>query len=173
MRRQKSSSDFGFNHHDTRRLQTAMNTAPNRRTYLRLQAVFLFIEGTDVCSIAYISGKSVQIVYRWIKFYAKSRHPDALYDSPRSGRPLAAKEISDKRILKELKRNPLPLGCNATVWTTALLAKHLSTRYSYNIHPRTLYRRMKQMGLRCKRPRYVYSEKDPNRTQKKGRSSES
>lgn len=173
MRTQKSFSDFGFNHHDSRRLQVAMNSASNRRTFLRLQAVFMFTEGVDVLNIANLSGKSIQIVYRWIRLYAKSRHVDALYDGPRSGRPLVAKEVSDKRILRELKRNPLLLGYNATVWTVALLAKHLSARYGCSIQSWTLYRRMKRIGLRCKRPKYVYSEKDPNRAQKKGRLSES
>jgi transposase len=173
MRKQKSPSDFGFDGHDKHRLQNAMDTASNSRTFLRLQAVFLFIEGMDVQTIATISRKSIQIVYRWIRLYAKSRRPDCLYDSPRSGRPLAAKEISDKRILQELKRNPLLLGYNSTVWTVALLAKHLSAHYECSIQPWTLYRRMKQIGLRCKRPKYVYSEKDPNRAQKKGRSPES
>jgi transposase len=173
MRKQKSSSEFGFDRHDSRRLQDAMNSAPNRRTFLRLQAVFMFIEGLDVQKIASLSGKSIQIVYRWIRLYAKNRQVDVLYERPRSGRPLAAKEISDKRILRELKRNPLLLGYNATVWTVALLAKHLNARYGCSIQTWTLYRRMKQIGLRCKRPKYVYSEKDPNRAQKKGRSPES
>lgn len=173
MRKQKSSSEFGFDHHDLHRLQEAMNSAPNRRTFLRLQAVFMFIESMDVQSIANISAKSIQIVYRWIRLYAKNRQVEALYDGHRSGRPPVAKEISDKRILQALKRNPLHLGYNATVWTVALLARHLSARYTCSIKPWTLYRRMKLIGLRCKRPKYVYSEKEPNRAQKKGRSRES
>jgi hypothetical protein len=60
------------------------------------------------------------------------------------------------------------LGYHTTVWTVKVLAQHLSLSYGCEIRPFTLYRRMKAMGLRSKRPRYVYSEKDPNRTQKKG-----
>lgn len=67
MRKQKSSSEFGFDHHDCIRLQDAMNSAPNRRTFLRLQAVFMFIKGMDVQNIAKFSAKSIQIVYRWIR----------------------------------------------------------------------------------------------------------
>jgi hypothetical protein len=36
-----------------------------------------------------------------------------------------------------------------------------------SLGPWTLRRRMKQIGLVCKRPRYSYSEKDPHRAQKK------
>jgi len=67
-----------------------------------------------------------------------------------------------------LKRNPLQLGYHTTVWIVALLAQQLRLRYGFSIAPRTLRRRMKHIGLRYKRPRYVYQEKDPHRAQKKG-----
>lgn len=173
MRIQRSSTEFGFDRYDKGRLQRALNKVTDKRTFLRLKAVLLFAEGMNVQSVAKLLDKSIQIVYHWIRHYLASHNPAVLYDSPKTGRPLAAKEVTDKRILRELKRNPLHLGYNTTVWTVALLAKHLNTCYDCDIRPRTLYRRMKQIGLRCKRPRYVYSEKDPNRAQKKGRLSES
>jgi hypothetical protein len=51
----------------------------------------------------------------------------------------------------------------------ALLAGHLERRYGCPITARTLRRRMKAMGLRWKRPRYVFSEKAPHLPQKKER----
>ena len=53
----------------------------------------------------------------------------------------------------------------------ALLAQHLGRRYGCPIAARTLRRRMRALGLRWKRPRYVYAERDPHRAQKKGGSS--
>lgn len=173
MRIQKSPDEFGFDRYDKGRLQRALKKVTDKRTFLRLKAVLLFAKGMNIQAVANLLDKTVQIVYQWIGLYLKTHRPDALYDSPKTGRPLSAKEVSEKRILKELKRNPLNLGYNTTVWTVALLAKQLNARYKCDISPRTLYRRMKQIGLRCKRPRYVYSEKDPNRAQKKGRLSES
>jgi transposase len=84
-----------------------------------------------------------------------------------------ARRITPARILRELSRNPLRLGYRTTVWTVKLLAKHLSQIYQCTISTRTLRRRMKDTGLRFKRPRYFYEEKDPNRAQKKGRLSAS
>lgn len=169
----KGSSGFVFDRYDKSRLQKALSKATDARLYVRLRAVLLVAEGMAVRSVAELFDKSRRIVYRWIETYLKRHQPSALYEAPRSGRPLSAQGITDKRILRELRRNPLKLGYPTTVWTVALLAKHLNARYCSNIHPRTLYRRMIAMGLRCKRPRYVYSEKDPHRAQKKGRSSES
>jgi len=60
------------------------------------------------------------------------------------------------------------LGYNSTGWTVALLADHLRQKYGRCPSLRTLRRRMHELGLRWKRPRYVYAIKDPHRAQKKG-----
>ncbi len=172
MGRQKSST-AEFDRYDVMRLQKALQKISDKRTFLRLHAVLLIAQGMGVETVARMVDKTKRVIYYWIDAYLKNHRVQSLFDAPRSGRPLTAQSITDKRILRELKRNPLLLGYNTTVWTVAILATHLSIRYACNIHPFTLYRRMKALGLRCKRPRYVYSEKDPNRAQKKGRLSES
>lgn len=168
MRKQKSSSAFGFDHYDKGRLHRALSKAKDTRIYIRLKAVLLVAQGESISKVAKLFDKSKRVVYYWMTSYLKGHHPEALIDACRSGRPLSAQRITDKRILTALKHNPLKLGYNTTVWTVALLASYLTKRYQCPIRPFTLYRRMKQIGLRCKRPRYYYSEKDPNRTQKKG-----
>jgi transposase len=173
MRKQIGPAGFGFDRYDKGRLKRALNKVSDKRSFLRLKAVLLFLEGTELPAVARLLDISVQIIYRWIWLYVKNHRPGDLLDAPRSGRPVAAPELSDECILKAVKQNPLHLGYNTTVWTVALLAEHLHTRYDSNISARTLRRRMKAAGLRFKRPRYVYSEKDPHRAQKKGRLSES
>jgi len=168
MRKQNSPAAFGFARYDKGRLKKALNEVADKRSFLRLKAVLLFAEGMDIPLVAKLLDKSVQILYRWIRLYVKNHRPSDLLDAPRSGRPVTAPEITDKRILSGLKRNPLHLGYNTTVWTVALLSEHLCMRYGSNISPRTLRRRMKAAGLRFKRPGYVYAEKDPHRAQKKG-----
>jgi transposase len=167
MRKRNSPTDFGFDRYDKGRLQRTLKSVSDKRTFLRLKAVLLFAQGMDISSVAKLFDKSVQILYRWIRLYLKNHKPGDLLEARRSGRPVAAQEITAARILEELKRNPLHLGYHTTVWTVALLAEHLNMLYGSSISPRTLRRRLKQMGLRCKRPRYVYSEKDPHRAQKK------
>jgi transposase len=169
MRKQKSPSAFGFDRYDKGRLRRALAKAMDTRLYIRLKVVLLVAEGMLVSEVAKLFEKSRRIVYRWLTTYLGDHRPQSLAEGARSGRPLLAQSITDKRILAELKRNPLKLGYRTTVWTVEVLARHLSSRYGCEIRPFTLYRRMKKMGLRSKRPRYVYSEKDPNRAQKKGR----
>ena len=173
MRLQKTPKEFGFNRYDKLRLQKVLKKVSDKRVFIRLKAVLLVAQGMNTQAVAKLLDKSFQIIYHWVAAYLKQHCVEVLFDAPKSGRPLSAQAITGERILRELKRNPLQLGYNTTVWTVAFLAEHLSARYGCEIRPFTLYRRMKAMGLRCKRPRYVYSEKDPHRAQKKGLLSES
>ena len=107
-------------------------------------------------------------IYAWVRRYLAGRRPSALADRSRSGRPPAAPAITDARIVRQFRRDPLRLGYDTTGWTVALLAAHLSRTHDCTIRPDTLRRRMRVLGLRWKRPRYVYADKDPHRAQKKG-----
>lgn len=162
-----------FKRSDIKALQKAMATVNDRRTYQRLEGVALVAEGRSVSWVATHLHKSRQVVYQWLEVFLRTHDPYRLQDAPRSGRPRAAPALTEKRILQALHQNPLALGYRAGGWTVALLAQYLAKRYRCAIAPHTLRRRMKQLGLRYKRPRYVYEEKDPHRAQKKGRSPES
>src|SRR3954453_2871843 len=165
MRKQRSASAFSFDRYDKGRLHRALSKAKDTRIYIRLKAVLLVAQGEPISKVAKLFDKSKRVVYYWLATYLKHHQPAALVDTSRSGRPPAAAAITGKRILLALKRSPLKLGYNTTVWTVALLASYLTERYGCTIRPFTLYRRMKQIGLRCKRPRCYYWEKDPNRAQ--------
>ncbi len=169
MRIAKSPSELGFNRYDEHQLKRALKQAADKRTFQRVQAVLLVAQGRAVSEVAEIAGVSVQTVYNWINLYLDQHQVMALEDAPRSGRPLEAPRITPSRILHELRRNPLRLGYRTAVWTVALLTDHLNRLYQCAITPDTLRRRMKEIGLRSKRPRYFYEEKDPHRAQKKGR----
>jgi len=159
----------GFDSYDRRRLLHALQRAPDVRTCRRLQAVLLVAQGWPVLEVARSTGTRPWGVYSWVRRYLRTHRPDALDDATRSGRPQAAARITAARIVRELRRDPLHLGYNTTDWTVALLARHLGRKYHCPISPRTLRRRMRRLGLRWKRPRYVYATKDPHRAQKKGR----
>jgi transposase len=173
MRIAKSPAEYGFNRSDEPRLKKALKRAADKRTFQRVQAVLLVARGRAIKEVAGIVGVTVQTVYNWVSLYLEHHQVEALNDAPRSGRPQVAQKITKARILRELRRNPLWLGYRTTVWTVKLLAARLNQLYQCQISPYTLRRRMKEIGLRCKRPRYFYEEKDPNCAQKKGRLSES
>lgn len=169
MRQPAPPSALGFTAHDRKRLQQALATTSEVRIFRRIQAVLLVACGSSFADAASITGLSVRSAYHIVGEYLRTHTVSALHERARCGRPIVAPEITDERILRELERAPRALGYCTNVWTVELLAAHLSTRYKCSISPRTLRRRMRAIGLRCKRPRYVYSEKEPHVAQKKGR----
>ena len=168
MRRARTPNELGFDHHDRQRLAGALRHATEVRTYRRVQAVLLVARGHPVTEVAQLTAAKPAAIYDWVGRYLRTRQPDRLADDARSGRPRVATAITDARIKRQFRRDPLRLGYAATGWTVALLAKHLGRVYDCPITARTLRRRMRALGLRWKRPRYVYADKDPHRTQKKG-----
>jgi transposase len=168
MRRAKSPSERGFDRYDKRRLTRALQKTAEVRTYRRVQAVLLVAQGRTVPEAAQVTGTRPWSIYRWVRAYVHTHRLDRLRDAPRSGRPRVAQTITDARLVREFRRDPMRLGYRATGWTVSLLADHLQQKYGCAISPRTLRRRMRDVDLRWKRPRYVYATKDPNRTQKKG-----
>jgi len=168
MRRTRTPNELGFDQHDRQRLAGALRRATEVRTYRRVQAVLLVARGRTVPEVAQLTGAKAAAVYDWVGRYLQTHQPDRLADAPRSGRPHVATAITDARIQRQFRRDPLRLGYSTTGWTVALLAKHLGRMYDCPITARTLRRRMRALGLRWKRPRYVYAERDPHRAQKKG-----
>ncbi len=169
MRTSLTPAELGFASADRQRLSRAVTQAHEARCLRRFQAVLWVAEGRSFDEAAHLSGLSMRSVYRLVTGYLQSHSVEVLHEGHHPGRPPDAPELTARRIRQELRRTPLKLGYHTNVWTVELLALHLSQKYKCSIAPWTLRRRMKQMGLRYKRPRYIYSEKDPHRAQKKGR----
>src|SRR5262245_32012734 len=165
-------AETGFTKQDLERLATAMKRTNNAREYRRLQAVWLVAQEHTVADVARLTQVPERSIYRWVEKYLETRSVPALEHRQGAGRPEVAKRITRARILRELRRDPLKLGYNTNVWTVALLAHRLSQVYQCPITERTLRRRMKEIGLVWKRPRYIFVTKDPHRAQKKGRLSD-
>ena len=162
------AAGFVFTHHDRRRLAAAMRRVRDARHCRRLQAVLLVAEGRQVGEVA----ASRRWVTKTLARYRQRRCPDDLAEKPRTGRPPLAPTLSGDLLTVALQADPLAFGYAATGWTAPLLATHLRELFgeSATVSVRTLRRRLHAAGLAWKRPRYVFGNKEPHRTQKKGRS---
>src|SRR5215211_7738421 len=125
MRTPRTPADLGLDRHDQCRLARALESRPDARTFRRLQAVLLVARGRSVPEVAGLTDLKPWAIYAWVRRYLADHRPDALADRPRSGRPPAAPAITDARIVRQFRRDPLRLGYSATTWTVALLAAHL------------------------------------------------
>jgi transposase len=171
MRIARSAAELGFQWYDRLRLAKALKRVTEARTYRRLRAVLLVASGRAVKEVAQILGVSLPSLYNWVNHYLQGHSVEILSDRPRGGRPRVARRLTPSRLKRELGRDPLRLGYNTTTWTVPLLAKHLGRLYDCALSPDTLRRRMHEIGLRWKRPRHVFSDKEPHLPQKKGLSS--
>lgn len=162
---------WGLDGRDRLKLCAAVRAVKDARHLRRVQAVLLVAQGGPVALACGTTGLSRQSVYNALRRYRRRRRPADLADRPRPGRPRAARPVGSRQILAALRVDPRGVGFNATAWTVPLLARYLSQRHRVPITPRTLRRRMHEAGLRWKRPRYVYHERDPHAAQKKGASS--
>jgi transposase len=169
MRIAKRPSELGFNQYDISRLTKALQRATDARLLQRVQAVLGVAQGDTISEVAELTGVSGPTVYHWLQRSLACQQGAAVTDAPRSGRPVTAPQLTAPHSLQHLHCHPLQLGYRTTVWSVTLLAAHVSRQYDCPITPHTLRRRMKTLGLRCKRPRYFSEEKAPHRAQKKGR----
>lgn len=170
MRTPRTPTEIGLTGQDRRRLGRALREALDRRTYRRVLAVLCIARGYLIRQVARVVGMSQRTIYQWLDCYRQAHRVEVLQDRPRSGRPPVADRISDARIAREVRKNPMRMGYRTTGWTVDLLARHLADRYDCPISARTLRRRLDQMGLAWKRPRHRY-HRPKNLPQKKGRSS--
>src|SRR5690242_16345953 len=121
MRTARTPADLGFDRHDRHRLTRAAESCPDARTFRRLQAVLLVARGHTVPEVARLTDLRPWAIYAWVRRYLDGHRPGDLADAPRAGRPPTARAITDARILREWRRDPLRLGYNAATWTVPLL----------------------------------------------------
>ena len=157
-----------FTRADRRRLAQALAATRLAREYRRFEAVLLVAEGQSLSESARRVRVARSSVQRWVRQYLAGRDADALVDRPRTGRPRAARQLTDRRLALVLRRDPRRLGYRTTTWTVALLARYCAERLDCAITPRTLRRRLRERGYRWKRPRYRYTERAAHVAQKKG-----
>jgi transposase len=152
-------------------LERALTAARLARDYRRLAAVLLVAEGATLGDAAQHVRAERRSVQRWVARYRRTRDPATLADRPRSGRRRVAPELTRERVREVLALDPRALGYRATTWTVPLLASHLEAHDGCVVSPRTLRRRLHELGYRWKRPRYAYSGRALHLGQKKGLSS--
>ncbi|MHA3770370.1 helix-turn-helix domain-containing protein [Verrucomicrobiota bacterium sgz303538] len=148
-----------------------MRKARDARHGRRLQAVWLVAQGYGAREVARLLGASERWVNKWLARYLVRRRPDNLAEAMRPGRPRADDVLTKKRIVTTLRSDPLKWGYSSTVWTVPLLTMHFRRECGTFFSERTVRRRIREVGFRWKRPRYVFAKRDPHRAQKKGGSS--
>ena len=170
MKEEPVSRASGFSWRDRRRLVRALQETHDVRLFRRLQTVLRVAEGGSVSGTARQAGVDRSSLHRWIKLYLQTHQVECLADALRSGRPREADDLDEELLAEVLALDPREQGYWATTWTVPLLKTYLEEEHGCPVSARTLRRRLHDGGWRWKRPRYVFSEREPHLAQKKGRS---
>src|SRR3954454_13300078 len=164
-----ASRSSRFSRQDRRRLAQALGRTRDVRLFRRVQAVLRVAEGCSVSEAARQAGVARTSLQRWVALYGRTHRVESLADAPRSGRPREADDLDDELVTEVLALDPREQGYREATWTVPLLTTYLREQYGCPVSARTLRRRWRDFGWRWKRPRYIFSERDPHITQKKGR----
>jgi transposase len=127
----------------------------------RLSALGAIACGNSVAAVSQWFNVSRQTLYNWMERFSRSRlSPQALADSPKSGRPPRWERQFDSLLKSSLRHSPRLEGYKSYNWTVGLLQAHLASRVGQSFSQDTVRRHLHQLGYVWKRPRYVLG-KDP------------
>src|SRR5665811_2509634 len=137
-------------HHDTLRRLT--RTDPDPRVRHRADGLLLIAGGMSLTTAAQCIGCARNSLHTWSqRFLAEGR--DGLVDRRRKGRPSKLDAAARELLETALAVSPLEYDYPVTTWTVADLTD-LLVRRGYQVSTATVYRVLRTMGYRYRRPRH-------------------
>lgn len=143
---------------ESRRIEDLFRTATQPSVRRRANAIRLSALGYTVRQIAEVVGCTRQTVRNCFDYF-ESGGVDALFDSPRSGRPPVATADYRARLVEAVKTSPKELGYPFTVWSVARLRAHMAREMDVLISGTRVRQIMKEEGLVFKRPKHTLKGK--------------
>lgn len=143
---------------ERRQIEELFRRGPNARIRRRAQAVRLSAMGYPAAQIVEIIGCSRQTVHNSFNAF-EAGGCDALFDSPRSGRPAIATVDYRWRLVQAVKANPRDLSYPFTVWTVTRLRAHMAKEMNILLSESRVRQIMKEEGLVFKRPKHTLAGK--------------
>ncbi|NIQ05218.1 MAG: helix-turn-helix domain-containing protein [Candidatus Korarchaeota archaeon] len=102
-------------------------------------------------------GYATDTVCLWVKRFNEGGF-DNLHDKPRSGR---SRKLTKQEVEGVLSKSPSDFGYNIEGWTTTILHKHLVQEEEIECNPRTVRRRVKELGYSAITPVTLDERADP------------
>lgn len=133
-------------------LRRLTRTDPDPRVRHRADALLLVAGGRPVAEAATQTRCSAKSIRAWRRRYLAEGRV-GLADRPRPGRPPILDAAARQLLATALARTPLDYAYPVATWTAADLADLLGRR-GWAVHPATVYRALRAMGYRYRRPRH-------------------
>jgi transposase len=152
-------------------LEDLVTHTPLAKERIRAQALLWLADGDSVEQVADLLRVSRQTVYNWVERFQQRAGlalRARLLDAPRPGRPPTALGIIDPLIEAVIDQDPRTLGYHSTVWTAALLQRHLKRAHGMEVSRKSVSLAIARLGLRWKRPRHQLALRPETWRQSKG-----
>ena len=133
-------------------LKSLMKNTPDKKHYCRLLAVIQKSSGRTFEDIAKEHDVSIRTVQRWISSYLKMGTKGLEIRKP-GGTKFRITDEDREIMLSVLFNDPNIFGFIRNTWSLRSLAKCLTEELDIPISFRHLQRILKDMGIRCKRPK--------------------
>lgn len=152
-------------------LEELVAHTPLAKERIRAQALLWLADGEPAEQVADLLRVSRQTVYNWAERFRQRERLDLrarLLDAPRSGRPPTAMGIIDPLVEAVIDKDPRELGYHSTVWTAALLIRHLQRVHGIEVSRKSISAALGRLGIRWKRPRHHLALRPETWRQSKG-----
>jgi transposase len=131
-------------------LKVAMEAAPTKRSYIRLGAIRLLLEGWERPQVCTIYNRSDRMVRLWIEMFNRGGI-DALASKPRSGRPAKIQRARLRDLLVPVLEDPSKAG--ELHWTGVKLHGFLKEQLQIELSYRTLINYLHELNYNLRVPR--------------------
>lgn len=142
----------------------------NGRAGARAYAIANALDGMDRAEAARLAGMERQALRDAVVRY-NSEGVSGLFDRPKGHKPEWLTEAEQATLSAAIFKGPTPEDDGVCTWTCAALAIWISATFGKTVHPNSLGRMLKRMGMSRQKARQVHPKTDPRaqeRFQKKG-----
>jgi len=155
-------------------LQDLVRRSPDGRQVRRGQALLWLDAGEAVGAVAARLRVTRQAVWHWKRRWQRRQRAPCervLSDGPRPGRPATKRRSVAGLLPAWLSHSPRLLGYRSQAWTVPLLQHQVQKTAGLTVSYNTVWRAVRGLGYRYKRPRYALARRSPTWRQAKGGSS--
>jgi transposase len=131
-------------------LRVAMEAAPNKRSYIRINAIRSLLLGTPRATVCKLFCRSDRMVRTWIELFNRGGI-DALITRPKSGRPRKVKLERVRDLLVPVLQDPAQAG--QVHWTGVKLNGFLKEKLSIELGYSTTVRWLHELNFHLRVPR--------------------
>jgi len=140
--------------------QADARATSDMKRWFRATAILDYVAGRSVVDIAASLHIGESSVWDWIGWYRREGL-SGLFTAKTPGSKPRLSEDQRRELSVLVVAGPLAAGFNSGMWTGAMVAELIKSRFGVSFHPQSVARLLHQMGFSVQRPRKRLARADP------------